>query len=506
MPLYNHFPLFIIMLPMVLSLVVGLLRSEKAARTITLFVQLVLTVLSCGLLFSLLSGQVKSFTYSLGHFPAPWGNELRAGPFEALVSCVFAIVMFFAILGGAGDTVRDIKKEKIQYFYLMINLLTASLMALVFTNDIFTGYVFMEINTLAACIIVSAKESGETIKATIKYMVLSILGSGLFLLTISFLYGITGHLLMEPAHRVIAELAATGQYNLPLIMTLALFSIAIAVKSALFPFHTWLPDAHGYATTTASAILSGLVLKGYIIMLIKLVSRVYGIDVANTLGIMPALFALGLLSMIAGSILALMQKDIKRMIAYSSVAHIGYIFMGIGFNTAAGFAAASYHIITHAFTKSMLFIAAGALIHAAGSKDISAMRGVARKDKLAGLAFVVGALSLIGIPFFAGFPSKFYLANAALSQGGHGAWIAVIVLALSTFLNALYYVPALYKLYSNDNTQGIAQTTGTLPTGKPAMRLSLVSALVCLMVANIALGVFYVPLLDALEKGFALLG
>jgi len=506
MQLSNHFPLFIILLPMVMSLVMGTLRSEKAARNITLFVQLVLTVLSCGLLASVLSGPARSYTYSLGHFPAPWGNELRAGPFEALMACVFAAVMFFSILGGAADSAQDIKKGKIQYFYLMINLLTASLMVLVFTNDIFTGYVFIEINTLAACIIVVAKESGETVKATIKYMILSILGSGLFLMATSFLYGLTGHLLMEPAHKVIVELAATGQYHLPLIMTLALFAISIAVKSALFPFHTWLPDAHGYATTSASAILSGLVLKGYIVLLIKLISRVYGMGVVSALGIMPALFTLGLVSMVAGSIFALMQKDIKRMIAYSSVAHIGYIFMGIGFNTAAGFAAASYHIVAHAFTKSMLFIAAGALICAAGSKNISEMKGVARKDKWAGAAFLVGALSLIGIPFFAGFPSKFYLADAALLQGGHGTWIAVTVLALSTFLNALYYVPALYKLYSNGDTQGLAQRTGALSAGGSGMRLSTVPTLVCLMAANIALGIFYVPLLEALERGFALLG
>ena len=504
MELYNHFPLFIILLPMVLSLVMGFLRSEKAAICITLFVQIILTILSVLLLISLLNGSGKSFTYSLGYFPAPWGNELRAGPFEALMSCVFALVMFFSVLGGAGDSVQDIHKGKIRYFYLMINLLSASLMALIFTNDIFSGYVFIEINTLAACAIVVAKESGDTVKATIKYMFLSVLGSGLFFLSISFLYGITGHLLMESAHNVIAELAAAGQYRLPLVMTLALFSISLAVKSALFPFHAWLPDAHGYATTSASAILSGIVLKGYIIMLIKMVSRVYGIEVVGMLGIMPALFTLGLVSMIAGSIFALMQKDIKRMIAYSSVAHIGYIFMGIGLNTAAGFAAAGYHLVAHAFTKSMLFIAVGPLMHTAGSGNIDGMRGVAKKNALAGAAFVVGALSLIGIPFFAGFPSKFYLASAALLQEGQSAWIAVIVLVLSTFLNALYYVPTLYKLYSGGGTPEIAEKTAALPAGK-GMKLLVAPALICLIVANIALGVVYVPLLDALERGFALL-
>jgi len=500
MQLYNHFPLVTILLPMVIALVMSLVNDEKTARYITTAAEAVLALLSAILLVIMLNAQVGTFTYTMGSFPAPWGNELRAGPFEAAVSCAFAIVMLFAINGGALDTVRDIKKEKVKYYYLMINLLTASLMALVYTNDIFTGYVFIEINTLAACIIVAVKDSGETIKATIKYMSMSILGSALFLLSTIILYSITGHLLMEPAHRVIGELAATGRYIVPLVMTLVLYMISVSVKSALFPFHSWLPDAHGYATTTSSAVLSSLVLKGYIILLIKLVTRVYGIDVISMLGIMPVLFALGLLAMIMGSIIAMIQKDIKRMIAYSTIAHIGYIFMGIGLNTPAGYAAASFHVIAHAFTKSMLFISAGALINTVGSKNISDMTGAARKDKIAGAAFLAGALSLIGIPLFAGFPSKFYLANAAMQSSG-GTWIAIVFLALSTFLNAIYYVPVLYKLYSNNGSQILKARASQAHGIKTAFTAS-APALICLLAANIALGVFYVPLINALEQGF----
>ncbi|MCL1836402.1 MAG: hypothetical protein FWG46_02510 [Treponema sp.] len=499
MQLFNHFPFITIMLPLAVSVLMLLIKGEKISRTISLFVQMILALLSLSLLLTLLQSPESTFTYNMGHFPAPWGNQLRAGPLEALMACAFSIVMFFSLLGGMNDTANDIKPGKIHYYYLMINLCTTSLMALVFTNDIFTGYVFIEINTLAACAIVVAKESGETVKATIKYMILSILGSGLFLLSTAMLYGITGHLLMEHAHTAIVGLEAAGQYIRPLTVTLILFCISIAVKSALFPFHTWLPDAHGYATTSSSAVLSGLILKGYIVLLLKLVTRVYGTEVVSR--VLPALIALGLLSMLAGSIIAFMQNDIKRMIAYSSVAHIGYIFMGIGFNTPAAFAASSYHIIAHAFTKSMLFIAAGALINTAGSKNIFEMRGAALKNKLAGAAFIVGACSLIGIPFFAGFPSKFFLADAVM-HGTGGRFIAVTVLALSTFLNALYYVPTLFKLYSYGGTAGLE--TGTMPAGKN--KLSVSFTLVCLIAANIALGIFFGPLLSALEGGFAWLG
>jgi len=501
MQFYNHFPLIMIMTPMVMSMLVLIVKEERRVRLITLGVQSLIAFLSLWLLISLLNSPVEAFAYTMGYYPAPWGNELRAGPLESMMSFAFSIVMLLSLQGGSLDTKRDIKKDKIHYFYMMTCLLTSSLMALVYTNDIFTGYVFMEINMLAACAIVVAKESGETVKATVKYMCLNMVASMLFLLAIAMLYGVTGQLLMEPANTVIVMLTNTGQYHLPLVVTLALFTIGVAIKSALFPFHTWLPDAHGTATTSVSAILSGLVLKGYVILLLKMMSRVYGIDVVETLGINNALFVLGLTSMVAGSIFALQQKDIKRMIAYSTVAHIGYIFMGIGFNTPAGFAAASYHIMAHAFTKSMLFIATGMLINAAGTKEISGMIGVAWKSRVAGAAFLVGALSLIGIPLFAGFPSKFYLADAAI-QDAHGTWIAFIFLAFSTFLNALYYVPTLYKFYSTKGTLSQAIDSKDRAGGKsPA-----IPVLFCLMGINVVLGTFYLPIMRLIQEGFEWLG
>ncbi|MCL2699409.1 MAG: sodium:proton antiporter, partial [Defluviitaleaceae bacterium] len=317
-----------IMMPLILSMALLLLKDERSARTITMSVLAISALLSFLLLTELLNTPSGYFTYVMGYYHAPYGNELRAGILEALMSGAFTTVLFFSIMGGAADAKRDVRPEKIHYFYLMINLLTSSLLALIYTNDIFTGFVFMEIHMIAACVILLAKESGETLKATIKYMCMSILGSMLFLLGLAFLYGVTGHLLMESSRPVIEYWMATGMYRLPLVVTFTLFVVSTFIKSSLLPFHTWLPDAHGYATTAVSAILSGIVLKGYIIMMLKMIARVYGVDAAGMLGVMPVLFWLGLLSMTMGSLFALTQKDLKRMIAYSSVAHIGYIFMG----------------------------------------------------------------------------------------------------------------------------------------------------------------------------------
>ncbi|MCL2853387.1 MAG: sodium:proton antiporter [Defluviitaleaceae bacterium] len=498
-----HFPLFIIFLPMLASIVMPLLRSSNIARNITLAVQVVMIGLSLGLTVSLWVSPAPYFTYLMGYFPAPFGNEIRAGMLEALLACAFSTVLLFSILGTAQDTDKDISESKRPLFYCMINLLNTSLMALVFTNDIFTAYVFIEVNTLAACAIVAAKENRDTLKATIKYLLLSVMGSGMFLLSTAFLYSITGHLLMEPAREVITALVADGQYQFPLTMTILLFIVSMAVKSALFPFHTWLPDAHGSATTASSAILSGLVIKGYIVMLLKLLYRVYGIETVAELGVFHVLFLLGITGMIAGSVMACFQTKLKRLIAYSSVAQIGYIFVGMGLDTQGGFTAASYHIIAHAFTKSMLFIAAGALISAAGSYTISDMTGTARKNKMAGIAFTVGALSMVGIPLFAGFVSKFYLAGAAV-QGHISIWITMPVLAISTFINGLYYFPVLVRIYSKPEYEGDA--VPALPVGKLKPSFAANFTLVCLIAANVALGIFFAPLLGALESGFLWLG
>ena len=505
-----HFPLLIIFLPIGAAILMPLIRNGNLARKITLMVLSVMVLLSLVLTITLWNAPVSYFIYQMGYFPAPWGNELRAGMLESMLSVVFAAVMMFSILGTKFDLERDIKISKLHLYYCMINLLSCALMALVFTNDIFNAYVFIEISTIAACSIVVAKETGDTLKATIKYLFLSVMGSGLFLLSTAILYSITGHLLMGSAHEVIALLVETGEYRFPLMMTLLLFIVSIAVKAALFPFHVWLPDAHESATTASSAILSGLVLKGYVVLLLKLLYRVYGIETIEALGVLPALFFLGITGMMVGSIMACFQTKLKRLIAYSSVGQIGYIFMGMGLSNQGGFTAASFHIIGHSFTKSMLFIAAGALIGTAGSYDIAGLAGVAKKNRLAGAAFAIGALSMTGIPLFAGFVSKFHLATAAVDSQ-HNLWIPLMALAVSAFLSGVYYFPVLIKMYSNEEGAGNGMTP---PSSLGAIKInstnnalyqpSLASnvTFICLILINIALGLFFIPLLAALERGF----
>lgn len=447
MEFVQNFPFFAIMMYLAGGVTCCVLRP-KASRAVCLTLNVLVTAMMLAALgFTVREG---SYVFYMGHFPAPWGNEIRVGPLEALMASVFAAVMTLTLLGGMKHIFEDCEEEKVGLYFTVVNLLMASMLALIFTNDIFTAYVFVEINTIASCALVMLRyRSGRALAATTRYLIMSLLGSGLFLLGIIILYGITGHLLMEPMAEKISELASSGEYSFPLTVTAGLFAVGLALKSALWPFHSWLPDAHSSATASSSGILSGLVLKSYIILMIKIFCRVLTSEIVLSTRVTDLLFCFGVGAMIFGSLYALKEKDIKRLLAYSSVAQVGYIFTGIGLGSRAGMTAACLQVIAHAFTKPMLFCTAGGFMDVSGgSRKFSDLKGAGRRDPLSGIAFAVGALSMIGIPLFAGFPVKLELTYSALSAEPWKLWTAAAAIVVSTVLNALYYIPALAMLYS----------------------------------------------------------
>ena len=494
MPFIANFPFFCILITMFGGVLTSMLGGKWAFRINTVIVAATLVLNGALLIF--LIGEPQYFTFMMGHYPAPWGNEIRFGPLEALLATVFSFVTLCSLISGKEEIFHDVKPRNVHYYYIMINLLLASLFALIYTNDLFTAYVFVEINTIAACAIVMAKESGKTLAATLRYLIMSLLGSGLFLLSVVLTYGITGQLLMVPAHDAFQRIFATGQYQIPLTIILGLICVAMAIKSALYPFHTWLSHAHGSATTASSAILSGLVLKGYIIMLIKIIVRVIGLEVVVELKALNILFVMAVLAMIIGSIDAIRENHIKRMIAFSSVAQMGYIYMGIGLGNMAGLIAACFHIIVHAITKPMLFSSAGGLASASGhKKDFASLKGAAYRNPLAAAAFLIGSLSMIGIPFFAGFGAKYYLSMAAIGMGAK-MWVALFALAVSTVLNAIYYIRVIFIIFSK--TEGeVVERHKNAPSYTFAMTV--------FIIVNVLLGLFYQPVMDVITVGMGLL-
>lgn len=497
MDLVQNFPAISILI----CLFAGIISSgvnAKIARAINTVVVVAVIILSA-FTFSYTAATGESFVYVMGKFPAPWGNEIRAGMLEGLMATFFGIIMLLSLLGGEKKLHDEIEEGKIFLYYVLNDLLLSSLLALVYTNDIFTAYVFIEINTIAACGLIMIRQNGRTIEAAVRYMIMSLLGSGMVLLSTCMLYDITGHLLMSNIKEAVAVVAQNDTYRIPLILVIALMCVGLAIKSALFPFHSWLPDAYGYSTVSSAAILSSLVSKGYIFLLIKIFYRVIGIDIIRDSKIINLFFIFGLAGMIFGSLSAIREKDIRRMIAFSSVAQIGYIYMGFGLGTEVGMIASIFHILTHAATKSLLFISAIGLTEVSGgSRHFTEATGAGYRNKVAGVGFTVGSLSMVGLPAFAGFVSKILFAQAAIYNNGK-MLPTLIVLGISTILNAIYFLKTVIRIYTPVGT-----------TSYPTLKIKnqkFYSLVIVLFVAiNFVLGLCSVFITDWITKGLAMFG
>ncbi len=492
----HNIPFFSIFLAMFCGIITPLIKNGYTAWKVHTTMLMIVSVMSVLLLVNVYENN-ETFTFMMGHFPAPWGNELRAGPLEALMAVTFSIVMLLTTAGGREFIFHDVVAEKQNLYFIMLNAIFGGMLALVYTNDMFTAYVFIEILTIVSCAMIAAKGTAQSMVSTTHYLVISLLGSGLLLLGMSILYSITGHLLFPQMKEAIVALAATKDYTFPLLVVSGFMFIGLAIKSALFPFHSMLPGAYQAAIPTSSGILSGLVLKSYIILVIKLVYAVFSPDVMLKLKIVDILFVFGLAGMVMGSVYAMCETRMKRMLAYSSVAQIGYIYMGIGLNSRIGMAAACFHILAHAITKTMLFVCCGQMVEDSGGKEqIFYLKGAAHKNKLAGIGFTVGAFSMVGVPLFAGFVSKMYFATASVYAPGKMAAV-LIVLGISMVLNALYFLPSVIAIWTPVKEQ---ERTQKEPIS-PLFRFSVV----LFIVLNITLGIFYRPVIEVIEKGIILL-
>lgn len=497
MEFVQNFPFFSIILTIFSGPICSVLNG-KIAKWVNLFVISIVGIMNLFVLGFVISTN-QSYTYMMGHFPAPWGNEIRVGVLEAFMAVFFCVIMFLCMISGEKEREKEIVPTKQNLYYVMVNLLLSSLLALIYTNDIFTAYVFVEINTISACGLIMIKQTGRTFEASVRYMIMSLLGSGLLLLGICFLYDLTGHLLMSNIHESIVAICEENVYHIPLLVSIGLISVGLAIKSALFPFHSWLPDAYGYSTLSSSAILSSLVSKGYIFLLIKIIYRVIGFDIFVNSHIINILFVFGVLGMIFGSIDAIRENNIRRMISYSSVAQIGYIYMGFGLGTTMGMMASIYHILSHAATKSLLFVSAYGLTDVSNNRrDFKLLTGAGYRNRLSGLAFSVGCLSMVGFPMFSGFVSKVMFAQAAV-ECNRKMYIVLFALAISTILNTVYFLKTMIRIYTPMDPE-IEKENGFIRIKMSDMPKRAL-ALIIFIIINLCLGLASQPIIHLIDSG-----
>lgn len=331
-------------------------------------------------------------------------------------------------------------------FYFWMSITFGGVIGALMAEDLLTMFLFFEVMYLSCYFLVAHNQSNSALRAGNRYIYLGVTGGLSILFSMSLLYYHTGTFKIAEMGEGVSTLWQANQTAALAVMAFML--LGIGVKAAIFPLHFWLPEAHSSAPTPSSAILSGIVLKVYLFSLMKILIRILGPQVMNESGLPWLLTLLATISMIMGSILAIGQKDIKKMLAYSSVAQVGYILLGIGLANQMGYQAALFHMITHALMKGALFFCAGAIIYQKGKRNVKEFQGIGYEMPITMGVFSVAAFSMIGIPGLNGFMSKWYLSMAALSAGKP---IFVIMIMISSFLNAIYYLPIIITAFLKEN-------------------------------------------------------
>jgi multicomponent Na+:H+ antiporter subunit D len=315
-------------------------------------------------------------------------------------------------------------------YYALFLVMIAGMNGLVLATDLFNIYLFLEVAAVASYALVAYGLEHDELEASFKYLMLSVVASAFILVSIAVLFGITGGLSFEA---VAAGLRSLDAGSVVAICS-ALFIMGFGLKAALIPFHAWLPDAHPSAPAPISAMLSGLLIK---------VSGVYALVriVFNVFGLTPALSTvmmyLGTISVVVAALLALGQKDIKRMLAYSSISQVGYVILGIGIGTPLGIAGGLFHLFNHAIAKGLLFLTSGSIQQSTGTRNLDEMGGLGKRMPFTSVTHLIGALSISGVPPLNGFWSKLIII-IALVQAGHPAFALIAVLA--SVLTLWYYL------------------------------------------------------------------
>ena len=315
-------------------------------------------------------------------------------------------------------------------YYALYLVMIAGMNGLVLATDLFGVYLFLEVAAVASYALVAFGRGHDELEAAFKYLMLSAVASAFILAGIAVIFGMTGSLDFAAVAAALKELNA----GTVVAVASAMFLMGFGLKAALVPFHAWLPDAHPSAPAPISAVLSGLLIKvSGVYAMTRIFLNVFGL----TPGLSTVLMTLGAVSMVAAAFLALGQKDMKRMLAYSSISQVGYVVLGIGLGTPLGIAGGLFHLFNHALAKGLLFLTSGSVQQATGTRDLDAMGGLAKRMPITSVTNLVGALSISGVPPLNGFWSKLIII-VALVQAGHPVFALLAVLA--SVLTLWYYL------------------------------------------------------------------
>lgn len=491
----NYLPLTIMAILFVDAIIIKLINKKDMAKLLSLAGLAISAVLSVIMLANVYNTGTP-IELRLLEAARPINIVVSVGIVEALIVMLFCTVGMLIVWSSFSMIEYEVEQRKLPMHYSMATLLVGSIIGVIIFGNLINTYVFMELSTFVAAAAIMIKNDKESHHAGIRYITLSIMGSAFVLMGMVIVYTMTGSYEVAVIRENLPA-AFAAQPN-SLLYAMIFITVGGAFKSALFPFHIWSPNAYTYAPAPVSAMLSGLVSKPYIIFYLNTCYKMIGTEIMHQypmVYILKAIMLMGVLGMVLGSFLAIIQSDIKRMTAYSSVAQIGYIFMGIGLGSPLGLIAAIYHIVTHILTKSMLFLITGLTSHKAGNRKINNLYGVGIEMPVTMALYTVGAMSMIGIPLFMGFVSKY---NFALGIMESNNWWVMFILVLSGLLNIIYYLPISLRGYFGKVAQEKMDQGRAF---KSERKLSETLPILILGIAVVALGIFSSGLLEIITKG-----
>jgi multicomponent Na+:H+ antiporter subunit D len=430
----HHLPVLQIVVPLMAAPMCALVRDRRRVLAVTVTVCWVAFATASRLLY--LVGQDGPQQYVLGGWPAPYGIVYRVDALSALIVWLVAGMAALVISFAPQLMDREIPADRQTLFLVTYLLCLTGLMGIAITGDLFNVFVFLEISSLSSYALISFGPTRRALVASFQYLVMGTIGATFILIGIGLCYQVTGSLnMLDLAERL--TIYTGGARNRTVLVAFAFFSVGISLKIALFPLHQWLPNAYAYAPTVVTAFLAATSTKVSAYVLLRVTYSIFQPRFAfGSLSFDAGLTVLALIGIYMASLMAIFQTDVKRLLAYSSVAQMGYIVLGISLATPSGVTAGILHIVNHALIKGGLFMAMGCFALRLPSLNVRDLQGIGRRMPWTTFAWVLGGLGLIGVPLTAGFVSKWYLVVAAL-EIHHGATAA---LALLGSLLALVYV------------------------------------------------------------------
>ncbi|TNC81196.1 MAG: cation:proton antiporter [Oleiphilus sp.] len=382
-----------------------------------------------------------SLSYAMGGWPPPWGIEMRVDAANAFVLLAVTAVSTLVLVYSKNSIEKEIDSAQHPLFYTAHLLCLAGLSGILVTGDAFNLFVFLEISSLATYTLVSLARDRRCLTAAFRYLVMGTIGATFILIGVGMLYMKTGTLNMLD----LAERIHLADGNRTINTGLAFIMVGVSIKLALFPLHAWLPPAYTHAPSAVTAFLASTATKVAVYVMIRFIFTIFGADyVFREMGMDLILMVLAIVAIFKCSYMATAQSNVKTVLAYSSVAQIGYMVLGVSLVSVTGLMAGLIHIFNHALMKGALFMAVGAVFYRVGSVDIKAFRGLGKQMPLTMAAFTIAGLSIIGVPLTVGFVSKWYLVTAALEQQH---WILAFLVLAGSLLAVIYIGRVLEAAY-----------------------------------------------------------